>query len=269
MSDDNINLQLPKIKSEFKVISLDLLDDPANPMRSDLSPESVRDLVASIKQLGIIEPLVVKPVDGRYEVVAGHRRLVAATIAELAEVPCYVVEASEEVSEMLKIHENIFRRDINPADEAGFYDWLIHHYKITPNKVAGMINKSPKYVMDRLQILEYPGELREALSEGKIQFTVAREFNRVTDIATMQRFLHYALRSGIVSSLARQWVDDWKRNSSPLAPTAQSAENEQSDGNEYITYVNCVYCKQQMEFFEATTIYIHNSCLNEVNKPTD
>ena len=164
MPEDNIALSIPKFKTEFKVLSLDLIDDPMRPIRSDLSPESVADLVISIRQVGIIEPLVVKPVNGRFEVIAGHRRLVAATICEIGLVPCYIVDADPQVAELLKIHENLFRQEISPADEAKFYDFLIQHHKLTPAKVAGMISKSQSYVFARLQILEYPEELPNALT---------------------------------------------------------------------------------------------------------
>src|SRR3990167_6112557 len=88
----------------FQMISIDLIDDPEQPIRSDLTPASVEDLVVSIKQVGIIEPIVVKPVNGRYEVIAGHRRLFACKIGKLVDVPCYVRRASKEQTEMLKIH---------------------------------------------------------------------------------------------------------------------------------------------------------------------
>jgi len=267
MSEENVSLQIPKFKSEFKVISLDLIDDPLKPIRSDLSPESVADLVVSIRQVGIIEPLVVKPVHGRYEVIAGHRRLVAATICEMGQVPCYVVEADPQVSEMLKVHENLFRQEISPIDEAKFYDWLIQHYKLTPAKIGGMISKSYSYVLDRLEILEYPQELREALSQKKIKFSVAREFFKISDINIMRKFLYYAIRSGITPALATQWVADWKRSQQAVpAPTQTQAVGDNA-GEEYITYVNCIYCREQLKLFDALPVHIHQTCLTEVTKP--
>lgn len=265
MSEENIPLQIPKFKSEFKVLSLDLIDDPMRPIRSDLSPESVADLVISIRQVGIIEPLVVKPVNGRYEVIAGHRRLVAATICEVGQVPCYVVEADPQVSEMLKVHENLFRQEISPADEAKFYDWLIQHYKLTPAKIGGMITRSHSYVMDRLEILEYPQELRDALTQKKIKFSVAREFFKIKDIITMRKFLYYAIRSGITPALAVQWVNDWKRTQTVAQPQTQNQTVGDTEGEEYITYVNCIYCKEELRLFDALPVHIHKTCYNEVS----
>lgn len=264
MTDEKTELQLPKIKSEFKVLSLDLLDDPAKPMRTDLSPESVEDLVISIRQVGIIEPLVVKPVGKRFEIIAGHRRLVAATIAQLAEVPCYVVKADNQMTEMLKVHENIFRSEVSPIDESKFYDWLAQHYKLTPSKIAGMISKSQGYVMDRLEILEYHAEIRQALQDKKIRFSVARELHRVTDVNVMRRYLYYAIRSGLTPGLAKQWVDDWKRTLAPAGEQNNNVNQNPVIMEEYVTLVNCIYCKGQAKLFDALAVYIHPKCHNEV-----
>jgi ParB family chromosome partitioning protein len=263
--EENEQLQIPKLKTAFKVLPIDLLDDPAKPMRTDLSPESVADLVSSIKQMGLIEPLVVKPVKDRFEIIAGHRRLVAAGIVEMTEIPCYIVEADEQISEMLKVHENLFRSEISPADEAKFYDWLIQHYKLSPAKIAGMINKSYGYVMDRLQVLQYPEQLRDALTKGQIKFSVAREFFRVDDRDIMLRFLYYATSSGITPALAKRWVDEWKRekegsnNALPESP-APGAPGQQ----EYVVLCSCIFCRQQGRMFEMQVVYIHEDCLKNV-----
>ena len=99
------NTPQPNIDAQgFQVIKLDLIDDPAKPMRSDLTPESVHDLVLSIKQIGVLEPLIVKPKAGRFEVIAGHRRLLAATLAKLTLIPCLIKNIGVEEGEIMKIH---------------------------------------------------------------------------------------------------------------------------------------------------------------------
>ena len=117
------------IEIEFKLISTDLIDDPEQPMRSELTPASVEDLVMSIKQVGLIEPLIVKLVNDRYEVIAGHRRLYACKLGRIPEVPCHIRHANDEQKEMLKIHENLYREAIKPADEAKHFDYLIQKHK--------------------------------------------------------------------------------------------------------------------------------------------
>ena len=104
------------MKSKFELIPLDRIKDPERPMRADLTPESVDELVFSIRDVGIIQPLVVSASGDNYEVIAGHRRLLAASVAGLTEAPCIIVDTKGLDREVMKMHENIAREDINPID---------------------------------------------------------------------------------------------------------------------------------------------------------
>jgi len=253
-------------KADFGNISLDLLDDPARPMRKDLSAESVEDLVVSIRQVGIIEPLVVKPVGKRYEVIAGHRRLVAAGIADLAVVPCYIVNATNEQAEMLKIHENLYRADVRPSDEADHFKYLIQSHKLSPVRLSKLIGKSEGYVNDRLAIFNYPPELKYALDNEQIKFSVAREFARMEDVAKMREYLHYAVRNGISPAMARQWVVDWRR--SIAEPQVEERETIMEGGQVPVIehFSACVYCTESIKLSEANVVYIHDKCLKDTQQ---
>lgn len=99
--DDNQLPQPSEPLQGFKLLPLELIDDPARPLRSDITPESVADLVLSIKQVGVIEPIIVKPQGERFEVIAGHRRLLAATIAKLTLLPCIIRTMGAEEGEII------------------------------------------------------------------------------------------------------------------------------------------------------------------------
>lgn len=256
------------VDTTYQIISLDLIDDPEQPMRTDMTEASVEDLVLSIKQVGLIEPIVVKPVNGRYEVIAGHRRTYASRIAKLVDVPCKVVKANKEQTEMLKIHENMYRADIKPADEAKHFDYLIQKQKLTPSRIAQLISKSVSYVTDRLDILQYPDFLREAMDNGEINFAVAREFANFDDLNQMRRSVYYAKRGGMTAEMARKWVQDFKRSKEnqhlQVTPAAPNGAAEQPVEHTAI----CVYCKEGLRLLEAQVVYMHDHCLKEVNTPT-
>ena len=255
----------PFVETAFMPLSLDLIDDPEQPMRSELTPAGVEDLVMSIKQVGIIEPLVVKKVNGRYEVIAGHRRLYASRLAKLADVPCYVRVANDEQTEMLKIHENLYREDIRPADEAKHFSYLIDKQHLTPIKIAQMISKSVPYVTDRLAILDYPDFLREALDNGEISYSVSREFAHFDDLKQMRSAVYYAKRGGMTSEMAKKWVQDYKR--SLEQPALQEVPRSYDDnGVQQIEHTAlCVYCQKGLRLIEAEVVYMHSACLNAVN----
>jgi len=251
----------------FMLLSYDLIDDPEQPMRSEMTIASVEDLVMSIKQVGLIEPLIVKPVNGRYEVIAGHRRLFAARLAKMPEVPCYVRKANDEQTEMLKIHENLYRAEIKPADEAKHFDYLIQKQHMTPEKIAQMISKSPTYVYDRMEILSYPDFLREAMVNGEISFTVAKEFSRFEDLTQMQRSIYYAKRGGMTQEMARKWVNDFKRSKEHNALIEPAQPNGAAAAQPIEHTAMCVYCHEGLRLIEAEVVYMHSKCLLAVNTP--
>ena len=111
--------------------------------------------------MGIIEPLIVFPKNDRYEVIAGHRRRYAAELARLAEVPCHVHKVGPEQVEMMKIHENLYRREVRPSDEMQHFKYIMKRLNISPTKLAQLIGKSDVYVSERLAIGDYEPELKE------------------------------------------------------------------------------------------------------------
>jgi ParB family chromosome partitioning protein len=252
---------------EFKLITLDLIDDPEFAMRTDITPESVVDLVLSIRQVGIIEPLVVKPRNDRYEIIAGHRRLTAAKIAKIPQAPCYVMHVGSEQTEMLKIHENLYRAEVRPSDEALHFKYLIEKMKMTPVRIAQFIGKSDSYVSDRLAIFNYPPELKEALDKKQVSFSVAREFARLDDVKTMREYLYYALRNGITQEGARKWVQDYKRSKEQPQVQENQYYNPETQTQEIEHFTQCIYCRGDMKLIEAHVAYIHGECLQEASKP--
>ncbi len=252
---------------EFKIIPLDLIDDPERPMRTDMTPQSVEDIVMSIKQVGLIEPIVVKPKNGRYEVIAGHRRKYACELGKIAEIPCYVMHANNEQTEMLKIHENLYRAEVKPSDEAEHFKYLIEKHKFTPMKVSQLIGKSPSYVSDRLAIFNYPPFLRDAMDKKQVTFSVARELARIDDLKTMNEYVFYAIRNGLTQEGAHKWATDWKRSKELPTITQETTYNPET-GEGYVESVaTCIYCQEAIKLLEADVVYIHPQCRNDATKP--
>ena len=252
-------------KATFEAISLDLIDDPKNPLRTDLTPESVAELVSSIRLWGIIEPLVVKRKGQRFEVIAGHRRLVAAGIVGAVQAPCYIIDVSDEESEFVKIHENMYREEIAPGDQAEHFNGLMKHHKLTPGKIAKLIGKSDDYVLDRLKILSYPEPLREALDSKQIKFAVAKEFYKLGDLPKLSEYLGYAIKGGISADLAKRWVDEWNLKQQALANLNGGGQDTTDSATYPEQETQCVYCAKPCKLADAAIVYMHPQCLAGVN----
>ena len=244
----------------FQLLPLELIDDPARPLRTDLTADSVADLVLSIKQMGIIEPIIVRPIADRFEVIAGHRRLTAASLAQLSLIPAIVKNIENEEAEIMKLHENIYRQDIRPSDEAKHFDYLIQRLKLTPAKVAQLIGRSGSYVSDRLAIFNYPPPLKIALDEKKITFSVARTFARHPDPEKINMFLRYAISNGMTPTMAEKWVKDDLRSLEVRPDVSDIPPAGEMPGKAETPYYNCYLCTEGIQIIDLRPVYLHERC---------
>lgn len=146
----------------------ELIDPNPHQPRRSFQTEPFDDLVRSIRQHGIIQPLVVTKNGERYELIAGERRLRAAKQVGLATVPAVVRETEELEQLELAIVENVQRQDLNPIEEAQAYQQLIDEFGLTQEAIAEKVGKSRATVANILRLLTLPAEILAALREGKI-----------------------------------------------------------------------------------------------------
>lgn len=148
-----------------------------NPSRIDINPQQPRtsfsesalnDLAESIKQHGIIQPLVVTKKGDRYELIAGERRLRSAKLLNLEEVPVIVREEKDQKKLEIALIENLQRENLNPLETARAYQKLVNEFNITQEEAAKKVGKARSSVANALRLLTLPLPIQEALAEGKI-----------------------------------------------------------------------------------------------------
>lgn len=248
-------------KPRFDVLLLSKIVDPARPMRTDLTPESVEELAKSIAQVGLLEPLVVRKDHDNYEVIAGHRRLMACTIADLVDVPCYIFDVTDEQVDTMRVHENLHRKDISPIEEGRYFRYLKESHGWSPEKIAEMISKSEAYVWARMSIDKYPPDILEALEGGGINIAVARELAQIDDETTRIQYLDYAVKNGVTSVVAEQWKQQYKAGRSIPLPSGNDGGEVLPKPPESVTTIECVLCGGQVPMREAKIVYTHTDCL--------
>jgi ParB family transcriptional regulator, chromosome partitioning protein len=151
----------------------------ANPFqpRHTFRPEDLEDLANSIREKGILQPIVVRPVAGAansFEIVAGERRWRAAQAAQLHQVPVIVKELSDAESLEIAIIENVQRADLNAVEEAAGYERLMQQFEYTQDKLSKLIGKSRSHVANTLRLLSLPDGVRGLIEEGKLTAGQAR-----------------------------------------------------------------------------------------------
>ena len=149
-------------------IAIDDIKPNLNQPRKTFDPEALSDLADSIKEHGVIQPIIVRPHGESYEIVAGERRWRASREAGLKEVPCLVRDLTDEELMLLAIVENMQREDLNPVEEAEGLDRMMNTYGMTQQQVSKSVGKSRPYIANSLRLLKLPEKIRDMMSEGKL-----------------------------------------------------------------------------------------------------
>src|SRR6266436_4811284 len=136
--------------------------------RKDFSPETLRELADSIKEQGIVQPLIVRERNGHLELIAGERRWRAAQLLGLTDVPVILRQADDRAVLELALIENLQRENLNPIEEAQGYAQLIDHFQLTQEEVAVKVGKSRAVVANALRLLKLAPELQRYVREGRL-----------------------------------------------------------------------------------------------------
>jgi ParB family transcriptional regulator, chromosome partitioning protein len=173
-----------EVKASPTEVDLDLISPNEHQPRHRLDDTRLDDLARSIKANGVIQPIVVRKVDGGYRIIAGERRWRAAQRAGLMRVPVVVKDvAAGNDAQLLELAliENIQREDLNPIDEAAAYERLSAEFKMTQEEIAAAVGKDRSSVANHLRLLKLPQEVRAEVADGRLSMGHARALLAVPD----------------------------------------------------------------------------------------
>jgi ParB family chromosome partitioning protein len=184
-----------------------LKPNPRNPRRA-FSEAELAELTASIKQHGVIQPLVVRPVKGtndRFEIIAGERRWRASQAAGLHEVPIVPVDVNDSDALQLAIIENVQREDLNAMEEAQGYHALADEFKRSQEDIAKIVGKSRSHVANMMRLTKLPEEVQAMISSGKLSAGHARALIGVPDpIAAAKKIVEQGMTVRQAEELAHE-----------------------------------------------------------------
>ncbi len=179
-----------------EVIQIDIDQLQPNPLqpRGSITPESLVDLVDSIKEHGILEPLVIAKTPAGFQIIAGERRWRAAKLAGLTHVPAIIRETSPKGMLEMALVENVQRVDLNPLDRAKGFERLQTEFGLSTSEIATRIGKSVAYVSNSLRLLTLPDALKDGLLSGLISEGHARALAAIDDTNLMVEAYKIILR---------------------------------------------------------------------------
>ena len=155
-------------KDTVRYIKIHDIMPNANQPRKTFNEEKIEELAASIREHGIIQPIVVRKKSRGYEIVAGERRWRAAIKAELSQVPCLIRNLDDEQNMLIAIIENMQREDLNPIEEAEGLRQMTETFGMTQEQVSRSVGKSRPYITNSMRLLKLPEYIRESIADGRI-----------------------------------------------------------------------------------------------------
>ena len=165
-----------------RVIPVDRITPNPDQPRMVFDEEALHELSASIREHGVLQPILVRPLgENRYQLIAGERRWRASREAGLATIPALVEEIDDDTALEIAIIENLQREDLNPLEEAAMYDRMIHEHGYSIRKLADKLGKDKGYLENRLRLADAPDEIRELVSLRKDTLSHAYELLKVGD----------------------------------------------------------------------------------------
>lgn len=184
-----------------------IIPNPHQP-RAEIKPETLVELADSIREHGIIEPLIVtKKGEDKYELIAGERRWRASKLAKISKVPVVVKEASPQQMLELAIVENVQRHDLNPLEEALAFEQLVKLYGMSHKDISEKIGYSRPAVANKIRLLTLPDEIKRSLLEGEVSEGHARALLGLTSVDAM----HAAVKIIVRDSLSVRAVEELVR----------------------------------------------------------
>jgi ParB family chromosome partitioning protein len=204
----------PGTVTEVHHIDIERISSNPNQPRTVFDEDALQDLAASIREHGILQPVLVRPrADGRYQLIAGERRWRAARIAGMRQIPAIVDQIDDEAALEIAIIENLQREDISPLEEADMFDRMTSQHGYSLRKLAQKLGKDKGYIENRLRLADAPPEVRELVARRSDTLSAAYELMKVRDPRRRRRLAEQVATGELSLAKLRQRIE-------PAAPAA-------------------------------------------------
>ena len=215
---------------------------------------------ASIKRYGVINPITVKKVGDKYEIVAGHRRFLASGMAGRVEIPAIVTEKTKEGNGALTLEENIQREDINAMDIARYLMYFIREKNCTVTELASRFNKSTGWINQILSLLNIDPLAQDAVESKQLPYASAIEIQRIDDPAARETLVRSAVEGGASHRTIVKWVQSYK---------GEQEFRRKVQNGEYVTpstsppepmKFTCFLCGRKHDNNDMITVRVGSTC---------
>ncbi|MDX1799696.1 MAG: ParB/RepB/Spo0J family partition protein [Marinobacter sp.] len=219
---------------ELREVPVDLIQRGRYQPRRDMDPASLQELADSIRQQGVMQPVVVRPVsEGRYELIAGERRWRATQMAELDRIPAIIRDVSDEAAIAMALIENIQRENLNPVEEAFALQRLQDEFGLTQAQVAEAVGKSRTTITNLLRLISLTEDVRLMLEHGDLEMGHGRAMLTLSPELQMQAARQVVAKSlsvrqteALVRRLQQEGPDSGRRRSAAIDPNIRQLQDD-------------------------------------------
>ncbi|MBW8035613.1 MAG: ParB/RepB/Spo0J family partition protein [Planctomycetes bacterium] len=251
-------------KHTYKKVLLRLIDPPQKADRLEISAQAVEELADSISEIGLMSPILLAVSGDRFEIVFGDRRFRAVEKLGWKDIMASVKEMSPKEVSIARATENIQRENLSIYEEALVYARLVKDLGMTLDQVASKTGKSAGVIKRRMQVLRMPTSFQEALHSGKISAGVAEELWSCSDEAHRDYLLLMAVEHGITVAVARQWVQEHRKEQRNSGPTVELGGLDQGASFDEKIYRSCQACRGPVELSLLKELRMCPDCYHKV-----
>jgi len=246
---------------EMVFLDLEKVDPPVDAARDLIDPEQVRELAESIRSQGLLQPILVRPINGRFEVVAGHRRYLAHRLIGEVKIKSLVKEMTDEEVEVVRAIENDQREDLNPIEKAKGYKRLRDKFGLSQEQIAQKMGRSRETIIRFLKLLKIPDEFQIALSKKKLSIGVALALNEIDDDISKKYYFTAAIENGVTLEVAQNWVTEYFKTRSGIVEDLTGGMDPGSVIQEQLPiFGTCVCCTGPVEVNKIKYIPVCPEC---------
>ena len=199
-----------------RIVAIDRIEPNPEQPRLAFDPATLDELAASIREHGVLQPILVRPLDGtRFQLIAGERRWRASRLAGLDTIPALIEEIDDDTALEIAIIENLQREDLSPLDEAAMYDRMVREHGYSIRKLADKLGKDKGYLENRLRLADAPPEVRELVSLRKDTLSHAYELMKVDDPRKRRRLAAQVARGELTLVKLRDKIEGRRTRPAP------------------------------------------------------
>jgi len=234
--------------------------------RRELDRDHVSRLAAEIARLGLLHPITVRKTGARYELIAGNHRLEAFRFLGKETIPAIIRDDADDIAAELRLTENLQRNQLSPLEEAHQLQELLDLEPGGVDALARRLNRGPEWILDRIELAQYPPDFQDAIHARRISLAVAKHLVRIMPLEARNAYLKHAIEHGCSANTARLWVQEASRENAPPPDMSDFSSLGQTQAFTTTTHVKCFGCETQTDLNETENRRLCKSCLKAIEE---